>query len=110
MISRSTRHLSGSSISLHPLSSVFCKNMRDEGTACFVPHAVVVFSKLTAEDGVGGGNGLRITYPIPDGAHPQVLGESLWRSSPLGAASSERGMTASSPWIWTRGTSGCRSS
>ena len=49
-------------------------------------------------------------YPIPNGAHPQTLGESLWRSSPLWGASSERGMTASSPWIWTRGTSGCRSS
>jgi len=110
MISRSTRHLSGSSISHHPLSSVFCKSMRDEGTASFVPHAIVVFSNLTAEDGVEGGNGLRITTPSPTELTPRSWGRACGGRPRSGGASSERGMTASSPWIWTRGTSGCRSS
>src|SRR5438093_13650058 len=99
MISRFTHHLFGSSISHHLLSAGFFKNMQDEGSSGFVLHGVVCFWS----EGVYGGAGLRHHYPSPNGTHPQVLGESLVRSSP---PSSERGMTASSPWIWTRGTSG----
>src|SRR5712692_8930022 len=106
MISRSTAHLRGSSISQHLPYSDFCKNMQDEGASGFAPHAVVVLANsrlgfrrrsvddrdprvlATASTDRGGWGGCRQwsahLYPVPQRSSPPDLGGELVAVVPAG--------------------------
>jgi len=76
--------------------------MQDEGASRFVLHSVVVLGKLglgfrqihdgtrvfvppDATDREGWGDSVMVShhYPIPNGAHPQILGESFGAVVPV---------------------------